>query len=95
MLATTRAFDVAVPLLLPVPLPIDEATALAFARTALPPDGCQRHADLDWPALTAHITAAGGICVRRVENLADAELSVDFLGAEDAVGEVAFICRQH
>jgi hypothetical protein len=89
MLSVIRTFDIVVPLILRAPSPMENEIALALAKAAFPPDGCQQHSDFDWPALTERIASAGGVCLRRVENLADGEISVDFFSADGAVNLLA------
>jgi len=81
MISTIQRFDVAVPLLLRLPLDIQDSSALELAHIALPPDGCSVHSHFDWAAFSCHVAMLGGVCVRE-GGAAAGEFAVDFFASE-------------
>jgi len=78
LVSVARKFDIVVPILMPVPLQLDESTPLELARLASPPDGCYRYAQFDWPRFVSHISSRGGLVVRQVVDLAHNKVSANF-----------------
>lgn len=82
MVSLTREFEIVVPILTPLQLSLDRDSALAFARIAFPPDGCQANSAFDWPHFVKHISTSAGIAIRQNIDLARSEISADFFFAD-------------
>lgn len=83
MLQVGETFSVAVPVLLPNDLLLDERAPADLLEVAFPPDGCRPTPDFGWPEFAERIADLGGVSVRRTNDYSDNRISADFFGPDE------------
>lgn len=83
-----REYDIAIPILLPLDASINEDTSREWALAAMPPDGCRRFPDFDWPSFLTSVGIKEGVAVRyRRDNDLNMQ-SVDFFARDSMVSDL-------
>ncbi|MDB4958802.1 MAG: hypothetical protein JWO36_6371 [Myxococcales bacterium] len=82
VIRTMEEFEIVIPIVSREAIPLDLGSTQMLACAAFPPDGCATGEDLDWSQVSECLQPLGGVALRRIINLAEGEIGVEFLGSE-------------